>query len=57
MVDRMSELESLPSPAPMDPGVSSDTATVAPRRLRAIALALAATTVFVLAIAVVLVVT
>jgi hypothetical protein len=41
----------------MDPGVSSETATVGPRRLRAIALAFAATTVFLLAIAVVLVVT
>ena len=57
MVDRMSELESLPSPAPMDPGTSSERSTVGPRRLRAIALALAATTVFFLAIAVVLVVT
>ena len=57
MVDRMSESESLSSPAPIDPGVSSDAATVGPRRLRAIALAFAATTVFVLAIAVVLVVT
>jgi hypothetical protein len=57
MVDRMSESESLPSPAPMDPGVSSETATVGPRRLRAIALAFAAMTVFLLAIAVVLVVT
>ena len=57
MVDRMSDSESLPSPAPMETGVRSDPATVGPRRLRAIALAFAATTVFLLAIAVVLVVT
>jgi hypothetical protein len=53
----MSELESFPSPAPLDPGASGDAATVGPRRLRAIALRLAALVVFLLAIAVVLVVT
>jgi hypothetical protein len=53
----MSESESLSSPAPVDPGVVSEAATVGPRRLRAIALGLGAITVFLLAIAVVLVVT